>query len=161
MVGVPIAFTRRRAKEQTWRVWAQEWGDLEHGSGMDMGEDKAYLRFVPMLEYIKEAVWKGGKVGGHRRVLQLLLGHCNLAGYLHSRGKRHGAQCDNCGRGEKEDVEHYLLHCPRSGAQRQEMSRQEMSDLIVQNDAQASMANMLKEVGRLARFVRSMGRLDF
>jgi len=58
--------------------------------------------------------------------------------------------------GEKEDVEHYLLHCPRWGAQ-----RQEMSDLIVQNDAQASMANMLKEVGRLARFVRSMGRLDF
>ena len=80
-----------------------------------------------------------------------------MAGYLHSRGKRDGSQCDNCGGGEKEDVEHYVLHCPRWGAQ-----RQEMSDLIVQNDAQASMANMLKEeVGRLARFVRSTGRLDF
>ena len=120
-----------------------------------MGEDKAYLRFAPTLEDVKEAVWKGGKAGGHR-VLQLQSGHCNLAGYLHSRGKRDGAQCDNCGGGEKEDVEHYLLHCPRWGAQ-----RQEMRDLIVQNDAQASMANMLKEVGRLARFVRSTGRLDF
>ena len=46
-------------------------------------------------------------------------------------------------------MEHYLLHCPRLGAQ-----RQEMSDLIAQNDAQASMANMLKEVGRLARLRR-------
>ena len=37
-----------------------------------------------------------------------------------------------------------------------------LSDLIiVQNDVQASMANMLKEVGRLALFVRSTGRLDF
>jgi len=154
-VDVPRAFTRRLAKERTWGVWAQEWRDLEHGSGMDMGEDKAYLRFAPTLEDVKEAVWKGGKAGGHR-VLQLLSGHCNLAGYLHSRGKRDGAQCDNCGRGEREDVEHYLLHCPRWAAQ-----RQEMSDLIVRNDAQASMANMLKEVGRLARFVRSTGRLDF
>ena len=42
-VDVPRAFKRRLAKEQTWRVWAQEWRDLEHGSGMDMGEDKAYL----------------------------------------------------------------------------------------------------------------------
>ena len=82
-VDVPRAFTRRLAKEQTWRVWAQEWRDLEHGSGMDMGEDKAYLRFAPTLEDVKEAVWKGGKAGGHR-VLQLLSGHCNLAGYLHS-----------------------------------------------------------------------------
>ena len=39
--------------------------------------------------------------------------------------------------------------------------RQEMSDLIVQNDAQARMANMLKEVERLAQFVQSTGRLDF
>jgi len=128
-----------------------------YGPGLDIGEDKAYLRFAPTLEDIKEAAWKGGKAGGHR-VLQLLSvsGHCNLAGYVHSRGKQDGTQCDNCGSGDKEDVEHYLLHCPRWGAQ-----RQEMSDLIVQNDAQASMANMLKEVGRLARFVRSIGRLDF
>ena len=56
---MPRAFTRRLAKERTWRVWAQEWRDLEHGSGMDMGEDKAYLRFAPTLEDIKEAVvWK-------------------------------------------------------------------------------------------------------
>ena len=67
---------------------------------MDMGEDKAYLWFAPTLEDIKEAVWKGGKAGGHR-MLQLLSGHCNLAGYLNSRGKRAGAQCDNCGMGEK------------------------------------------------------------
>ncbi|CAN0124287.1 unnamed protein product, partial [Heterosigma akashiwo] len=134
-VDVPRAFIRRLAKKQTWRVWAQEWRDLEHGSGMDMGEDKVYLRFSPTLEDIKEAVWKGGMAGGHR-VLQLLSGHCNLAGYLHSRGKRDGAHCDNCGGGEKEDVEHYLLHCPRWGAQRQDMS----DHLIVQNDAQASMA---------------------
>ncbi|CAM9891255.1 unnamed protein product [Heterosigma akashiwo] len=40
-VDVPRAFTRRLAKEQTWRVWAQQWRDLEHGSGMGMGEDKA------------------------------------------------------------------------------------------------------------------------
>ncbi|CAM9697218.1 unnamed protein product, partial [Heterosigma akashiwo] len=119
-VDVPRAFTRRLAKERTWRVWAQERRDLEHGSGMDMGEDKTYLRFAPMLEDIKEAVWKGGKAGGHR-VLQLLSGHCNLAGYLHSWGKRDRAQCDICGRGEREDVEHYLLHCPRWAAQRQEM----------------------------------------
>ncbi|CAN0061016.1 unnamed protein product, partial [Heterosigma akashiwo] len=79
-----------------------------------------------------------------------------LPGYLHRWGKRDGAQCDNCGRGEIEDVKHYLLHCPRWGAQ-----RQELSDFIVQDDMQASMANMLKEVGRLARFVRSTGRLDF
>ena len=39
---------------------------------------------------------------------------------------------------------YYLLHCPRWGAQ-----RQEMSDLIIQNDAQASMANMLKEAGQI------------
>jgi len=90
----------------------------KHGSGMDTGRDKAYLRFAPTLD-VKEAVWKGGKAGGHR-VLQLLSGHCNLAGYLHSRGKRDGAQCDNCGRGETEDMEHYLLYCPQWGAQRQE-----------------------------------------
>ncbi|CAN0067270.1 unnamed protein product, partial [Heterosigma akashiwo] len=120
-VDVPRASTKRLAKERTWEVWAQEWRDLEHGSGMDMGEDKAYLRFAPTLEDIKEAVWKGGKAGGHR-VLQLLSGHCNLAGYLHSRGKRDRAQCDNCGRGEREDVEHYLLHCPRWAARRQELS---------------------------------------
>ncbi|CAM9950178.1 unnamed protein product, partial [Heterosigma akashiwo] len=30
-VDVPRAFTRRLAKEQTWRVWAQDWRDLEHG----------------------------------------------------------------------------------------------------------------------------------
>ena len=87
---------------------------------------------------------------------ELLSGHCNLAGYVHSQGKGDGAQCDNCGRGEIEGVEHYLLYCPRWGAQ-----QQEMSDLINQNDAQASMSNMLKEVGRLARFVRKTGRLDF
>ncbi len=103
----------------------------------------------------KGAVWKGGEAGGHR-VLQLLPGHCNLAGYLHSRGKRGGAQGGSWGRGDKEEVEQYLLHCPRWGAQ-----RQELSDLIVRNDVQASMANMLKEVGRLARFVRSTGILDF
>ncbi|CAN0116019.1 unnamed protein product, partial [Heterosigma akashiwo] len=125
-VDVPRAFTRRLAKEQTLMVWAQELGDLGHGSRMYMGENKAYLRFAPTLKDIKEAVWKGREAGGHR-VLQLLSGHCNLAGYLHSRGKRDGAQCDNCGRGEKEDMEHYLLHCPQWGAQ-----GEEMSDLIVQ-----------------------------
>ena len=41
------------------------------------------------------------------------------------------------------------------------LQQQEMSDLIVQNYAQASMANMLKEVVRLAGFVWSTGRLDF
>ncbi|CAN0123003.1 unnamed protein product [Heterosigma akashiwo] len=82
-VDVPRAFTRRLVKEQTWRVWVQEWRDLEHGSGMDMGEDKAYLQFIPTFEDIKEDVWKGGEAWGHR-VLQLLSGHCNLAGYLHS-----------------------------------------------------------------------------
>ena len=55
-VDVPRAFTRRLAKERTWGVWAQEWRDLEHGSGMDMGEDKAYLWFAPTLEETKEAV---------------------------------------------------------------------------------------------------------
>ena len=53
-------------------------------------------------------------------------------------------------------MEHCLLHCPQWGAQ-----RHELSDLIVQNDAQASMANMLNEVGKLARFVRKTGRLEF
>lgn len=43
-VDVPRAFTRRLAKGQTWRVWAQEWKDLlEHGPGLDMAEDKGYL----------------------------------------------------------------------------------------------------------------------
>ena len=56
-VDVPRAFTSRLtlAKEQTWRVRAQEWRDLEHGPGLDMGEDKVYLRFASTLDNIKEA----------------------------------------------------------------------------------------------------------
>jgi hypothetical protein len=53
---------------------------------MDMGEDKAYLRFTPTLEDIRDAVWKGGKAGG-LRVLQLISGQCSLAGYLYRAGK--------------------------------------------------------------------------
>ncbi len=64
-VEMPRARTRRLAKDNTWRLWAQEWQRLRHEGGMDMGEDKAYyLRFAPAMEDIRDAVWKGGKARG-------------------------------------------------------------------------------------------------
>lgn len=54
---------------------------------------------------------------------QLRTGHCSLNQYLHRFGHAESPLCE-CGSGAIENVEHYLLHCPRYDMQRSKLLKE-------------------------------------
>jgi hypothetical protein len=115
--------------------------------------EKTYLKFAPVLGELRGHIWGNSKVS--RAVLQLMTGHCNLGGYLHRIGKRDTPECSFCGE-EDETVGHFLMRC-----RRWDRERNEISDLLVQGDECASFQALVREVERLARFVKRTSRLEY
>ena len=82
---VPRAFTRRLAKEQTWRVWAQEWRDLEHGSGWTWERIRRICDFLLRWRTSKRLSGRGGRRGAIRcfsccRDIAIWRGICTAGG---------------------------------------------------------------------------------
>ena len=48
-MAIPRAYTRRLCRDRPWQLWSQEWEALEDGTGMDGGDAKVYLQFMPTL----------------------------------------------------------------------------------------------------------------
>ncbi|CAM9952856.1 unnamed protein product, partial [Heterosigma akashiwo] len=112
-VQVPVSrvHTRQLARERTWRRWAGEWSALralKEDDGQVQGGGKVYFKFASGLGDLKTNVWGNSKVDSS--VLQLLLGRCNLGGYLHRFGRRDTPECAFCGE-DVESVGHFLLEC--------------------------------------------------